>query len=422
MNELVKIVIDGREYKVTKGKKVVDAAKEKGIYIPTLCHFREIENSLGTCRICTVKINGKLTTSCTQKVEEGMEVEVNTPELVDTRKAIIEMLFAEGNHFCPSCEKSGNCDLQNLAYDMGITVSRFSHVFSNKFKDFNPSRMIMDSNRCILCKRCVEEIQTSGGQDVFSFVNRGVNTRVRIDYEQEEKLSEADALRAMNLCPVGAILVKGMIHKEPFGERKYDIFGKSKSTPKAKSCSFKGDDEKFIVATTSLAGCFGCHMSLLDIDLELIDMLEIIEFNKSPLTDIKNFSKRCHVGLIEGGCCNSENVEVLREFRKKCDILIAFGECAIMGGIPAMRNFVPLKECLEEAYIHGITSEIGANVIPNHEDIPKLLNNVYPCNEIVKIDHFIPGCPPSAEHIWKAVKSVLLGKEMTITHEEFKYD
>ena len=91
MNEQVKIVIDGREYKVPKGKKVVDAAKEKGIYIPTLCHFREIENSLGTCRICTVKINGKLTTSCTQKVEEGMEVEVNTPDLVDTRKAIIEM-------------------------------------------------------------------------------------------------------------------------------------------------------------------------------------------------------------------------------------------------------------------------------------------------------------------------------------------
>jgi len=422
MNELVKIVIDGQEYQVTKGKKVVDAAKEKGIYIPTLCHFREVENSLGTCRICTVKINGKLTTSCTQKVEEGMEVEVNTPELIDTRKAIIEMLFSEGNHFCPSCEKSGNCDLQNLAYDMGITVSRFSHVFSNKFKDFYPTRMIMDSNRCILCKRCVEEIQTAGGQDVFSFVNRGVNTRVRVDYEQEEKLSEADALRAMNLCPVGAILVKGMIHKEPFGERKYDIFGKSKSTSKSKNFSGIRNGEKFIVATTSLAGCFGCHMSLLDIDTELIDMLEIVEFNKSPLTDIKKFSKRCHVGLIEGGCCNSENVEVLKEFRKKCDILIAFGECAIMGGIPAMRNFVPLKECLEEAYIHGITSEIGANVIPNHEDIPKLLNNVYPCNEIVKIDHFIPGCPPSAEHIWKSVKGILLGKKMTITHEEFKYD
>ena len=163
-------------------------------------------------------------------------------------------------------------------------------------------------------------------------------------------------------------------------------------------------------------------MSLLDIDTEILDVLEIVEFNKSPLTDIKKFSKRCDIGLIEGGCANSENIEVLKEFRKKCDILIAFGECAIMGGIPAMRNFVPLKECLEEAYIHGLTSEIGANVIPNHEDIPKLLNNVYPCNEIVKIDHYIPGCPPNANHIWKVVKNILLNEEYSITHEEFKYD
>jgi [NiFe] hydrogenase diaphorase moiety small subunit len=83
---------------------------------------------------------------------------------------------------------------------------------------------------------------------------------------------------------------------------------------------------------------------------------------------------------------------------------------------------VSLKECLEEAYIHGITSEIGANVIPNHEDIPKILNNVYPCNEVVKIDYYIPGCPPNANHIWKAVKSILLGKEYPVMHEEFKYD
>jgi len=86
----------------------------------------------------------------------------------------------------------------------------------------------------------------------------------------------------------------------------------------------KGEQEKFIVATTSLAGCFGCHMSLLDIDTDLLDVLDIVEFNKSPLTDIKNFSKRCHVGLIEGGCANAENVHVLQEFRKKCDILIGF--------------------------------------------------------------------------------------------------
>ncbi|WP_299547826.1 2Fe-2S iron-sulfur cluster-binding protein [Seonamhaeicola sp.] len=421
MNKLVNITIDGQKYHVQEGKNLVDAAKENGIYIPTLCHFHGVDHSLGTCRICTVEVNGKTTTSCTTKVHEGMQIEVNTSELQNTRKALIEMLYAEGNHFCPSCEKSGNCDMQNLGYDMGITVSRFPHVYSNKVVDFNSDRMIMESNRCILCKRCVEEVKTKEGKNVFSFVKRGVNTRVQIDYEEEAKLTDAEAIHAMNLCPVGAILVKGMVYEQPFGNRKYDFSGDLK-LPDVEELRLKRQKNKYIVATTSLAGCFGCHMSLLDIDTAIIDILEVVEFNKSPLTDIKKFSKHCDVGLIEGGCCNSENIEVLKEFRKKCDILIAFGECAIMGGIPAMRNFVPLKECLEEAYVHGLTSEIGANTIPNHEDIPKLLDNVYPCNEIVKIDYHIPGCPPNANHIWKVVKNILLNEESTVSHEEFKYD
>jgi len=421
MNKPITINIDGKNIKTFEGRNLVDVAKENGIFIPTLCYFRDM-HPLATCRICTVNLNGRQTTGCTTKVTDGMEIEINTPELLDNRKAIIEMLYAEGNHFCPSCEKSGKCDMQNLGYDMGITVTRYSPVFSNKLVDFNPKRMIMESNRCILCKRCVEQVKTKDGQSVFSFVNRGVKTHVQIDYEQEEKLTESEDMKAMNLCPVGAILIKGMIQEEPFGERKYDIFGKQKSPVIQGPGVFKEPNEKFIVATTSLAGCFGCHMSLLDIDLEILDMLEVVEFNKSPLTDIKNFSKQCHVGLIEGGCANSENIHVLKEFRKKCDILISFGECAIMGGIPAMRNFVPLEECLQEAYLNSTTSELGANIIPGHPDIPKLLNNVYPCNEIVKIDYYIPGCPPNAQHIWKVVKSILLGEEFSIAHDEFKYD
>ena len=168
---------------------------------------------------------------------------------------------------------------------------------------------------------------------------------------------------------------------------------------------------KPVVATTSLAGCFGCHMSLLDIDERILQLIELVEFNKSPVDDIKTFTKQCDIGLIEGGCCNSENVEVLKDFRKNCKILVSLGECAIMGGIPAMRNFVPLKECLEESYINGITSELGADIIPGHDDIPKLLNNVYPSNEIVKIDYYIPGCPPNAQHIWKVVKNILLDED-----------
>ncbi len=421
MNNKVSLKIDGNTVQAEVGANLIDVAKRNNVNIPTLCYFKEM-NPLATCRICTVKVNGRHTTGCTVKVSEGMNVEVNSPELLDNRRAIIEMLYAEGNHFCPTCEKSGNCDMQNHAYDMGLTVTRYPHVFSDKIVDFTPKRMIMESNRCILCKRCVEEVKSPDGKDVFSFVKRGVRTRVQIDYKQEELLSEAEALRAMAICPVGAILVRGVANEQPFGERKYDILGSTKVQALNGEKVVKKDHEKFIVATTSLAGCFGCHMSLLDIDLELLDMLEIVEFNKSPLTDIKTFSKRCHVGLIEGGCANSENVHVLEEFRKKCDILIGFGECAIMGGIPAMRNFIPLKECMEEAYLNGITSEIGADIIPAHEDIPKILNNVYPCNEVVKIDYYIPGCPPNAQHIWKVVKSILLGEEFSIAHDEFKYD
>jgi NAD-reducing hydrogenase small subunit len=109
------------------------------------------------------------------------------------------------------------------------------------------------------------------------------------------------------------------------------------------------------VATVSLAGCFGCHMSLLDIDDRILQLIDLVDFDRSPIDDVKHIAQRCAVGLIEGGCCNEENVHNLIEFRKNCDILISVGECAICGGIPAMRNGIPLKECLDEAYLNGPT-------------------------------------------------------------------
>ena len=139
-------------------------------------------------------------------------------------------------------------------------------------------------------------------------------------------------------------------------------------------------------------------------------------------TDFKHFTSRCHIGLIEGGVCNSENVETLRRFREQCDILVSVGECSVWGGLPAMRNGIPLGECLEEAYLNSATSEAGASVIPYHEDLPKILDRIYACNEIVKIDYYIPGCPPDANHIWKALKNILWGEEYSILYSEFKYD
>ena len=177
---------------------------------------------------------------------------------------------------------------------------------------------------------------------------------------------------------------------------------------------------KPIIDTASLAGCFGCHMSVLDIDAKILQLIELVEFNKSPIDDIKTFTKPCDVGLIEGGCCNSENVEVLRSFRKNCKALVAVGECAIMGGLPAMRNGIPIKECLEEAYLRCPT--VDDKIIPNDEELPIILDKVYPLHEIVKIDYFLPGCPPSADLIWEALTALVGGKPLSLTYDLIKFD
>jgi len=180
---------------------------------------------------------------------------------------------------------------------------------------------------------------------------------------------------------------------------------------------------KPVLATASLAGCFGCHMSVLDIDERILDLIELVEFHKSPVDDIKTFTKQCDIGLIEGGCCNSENVHVLKEFRKHCKILVSLGECAIMGGLPALRNGISIRECIEEAYLNGPTVKNNVHLIlPNDNEIPMLLDRVYPCHEIVKIDYFLPGCPPRADLIWQAMVALITGDELKLPYEIVKFD
>lgn len=176
---------------------------------------------------------------------------------------------------------------------------------------------------------------------------------------------------------------------------------------------------KIKVATTSLAGCFGCHMSFLDIDERLIELTQHVEFDRSPITDIKTCGP-CDVGLIEGGVCNAENVHVLKAFRSQCKILVAVGACAFNGGVPALRNRYELKECLDEAYINGIGIENPH--VPSDPEIPLLLNKVHPIHEIVKVDYFLPGCPPSADTFWTFLTQLLKGEEITFSYNQIHYD
>ena len=176
---------------------------------------------------------------------------------------------------------------------------------------------------------------------------------------------------------------------------------------------------KIRLATASLAGCFGCHMSFLDMDERLVALLERVEFNRSPLTDIKHCGP-CDIGLVEGGVCNADNVHVLREFRDNCRILIAVGACAINGGVPAMRNHFHLRECLEEAYLSG--TGIESPQIPDDAELPLLLDKVHPIHEVVKVDYYLPGCPPSADEFLKVLGDLLEGKEPALPNNLIHYD
>ncbi len=425
--QYIQFTLDGRTITAEAGRNLVEVARENGVFLPTLCYFPHHDPPLGTCRVCTCRIHGKHGVACTEKVRAGLEVEITAPDLLDLRKALVEMMFAEGNHFCPACEKSGACDLQHVAYEMGMTGSRFPHLFEDRLIDYTPRRIVLEHNRCIKCRRCVEEVFTEDGKRVFAYLHRGNETVVGIDYEQEARLSEAGALAAMQLCPTGAIILRGVNQSQPFGDRRFDRQASDHPAPEkppqpAPTASPAAPQAKKRIATASLAGCFGCHMSLLDFDTDLLDVIELVSLDKSPLTDIKQFSGRCNLGIIEGGCCNEDNVHTLRLFREHCDILVALGECAIWGGLPAMRNTVSLQECLEEAYLFSPTTPAAEATIPHDVELPKLLDKVYACHEVVRIDYLIPGCPPSPEHIWKVIRNLLFGEQNQVLYHEFKYD
>lgn len=221
MNQIIRFKIDDVECMAQKGTYIVDAARENGIYIPTLCNITGVKPR-GACRICNVKVNGKLMTACTTPVVEGMVIENKSPEIEDLRRAIIELMFIEGNHFCPACEKSGRCDLQALAYRYKMMVPRFQFQFNAREIEASHPKLIKDHNRCILCKRCIRGIKDDKGRSLFAFAKRGYKLEIKIDTKLSKNMSDEQAKEAAEICPVGALLMKEVGFDTPIGERKYD--------------------------------------------------------------------------------------------------------------------------------------------------------------------------------------------------------
>ncbi len=220
-NNKVKIKIDGKEIQVKSGQTIVEAAEEHGIYIPTLCHLKGLIPA-GSCRICNVKVNGRFMTACTVKVHDGFEIENDTDEIIELRKIIIETLFVSGNHYCPACEKSGNCVLQALAYKFRIMIPRFPYAYETKEVDAESPKLILDRNRCILCKRCVRSIKNKDGKNYFAIEGRGYKARIILDKKLALSMTDEEATNAMQNCPVGCIIKKEQGFIQPVGERKFD--------------------------------------------------------------------------------------------------------------------------------------------------------------------------------------------------------
>lgn len=219
--EKVSFQIDNKECEALYGQMLVDAARDNGIYIPTLCNMQGVK-PCGSCRVCTVKINGRYATACTTPVACGMEIESNTEEIKDIRTGLIELIFAEGNHYCPTCEMSGNCELQALGYRFGMLAPRFPYQNPDREINTECPHLIIDYNRCIRCKRCIRTIKDSEGKSYFAFKNRGDKIEVTIDTEMAKTMSEELATLAMENCPVGAILIKEKGYRVPIGKRKFD--------------------------------------------------------------------------------------------------------------------------------------------------------------------------------------------------------
>jgi NADH dehydrogenase/NADH:ubiquinone oxidoreductase subunit G len=203
----VKLSIDGKEIVVDEGKTILEAAQQNGVQIPTLCHHPALSN-MGGCRLCVVEVDGapKLAASCVMPVREGMEVVTSNERIIETRKTILEFIFAERNHNCMFCPASGDCELQNLAYALQMDHLTVSSSFNQFPVDVTSRYMTIDHNRCILCGRCVRACQEIAGASVLNFQNRGPDSLIGMDLDETREISTCyQCGPCLQVCPTGAI-------------------------------------------------------------------------------------------------------------------------------------------------------------------------------------------------------------------------
>ncbi|MCX8049126.1 MAG: ferredoxin [Methylohalobius sp.] len=214
--------LDGQEIVFKPGQTILEASIAAGHYIPHLCWHPKLSPH-GSCKLCTVQVNGRLCSACTFPAADGQEVISASEELRQLRLRLTQMLFVEGNHFCPSCEASGQCELQAMGYYLGMTDGHFPHFFPRREIDASHPEVLLDRDRCIFCELCVRASRAEG-KNVFELAGRGIHTRLVVN-SPSGRLGDS-ALQAQDLaarvCPVGAIVLKETAFRVPIGRRRYD--------------------------------------------------------------------------------------------------------------------------------------------------------------------------------------------------------
>jgi len=174
------------------------------------------------------------------------------------------------------------------------------------------------------------------------------------------------------------------------------------------------------ISSDWMAGCAGCHMSLLDIDERIVAIAELADIRSTPITDLKEPDiTGVDVGILEGGINNTSNEEVAHRMRSRCKILVAFGDCAVFGGVPAMRNFFTIEESLRRAYIETESTD-SEGFIPSYPELckPTLVRSL---NEVVPVDVFVPGCPPDPDVIYYMLSELAQGRIPEIKDEKLHW-
>ena len=174
------------------------------------------------------------------------------------------------------------------------------------------------------------------------------------------------------------------------------------------------------VASDWLCGCAGCHMSLLDIDERILQLVELVDLRATPITDLKEPDEDgVTVGILEGGINNTYNEEVAKRMRERCKILVALGDCAVFGGVPAMRNFVGCEAALQRAYVDAESND-SEGKIPSSPELAQM-THVRAVHEVVPVDLYIPGCPPDADVIFYALTELAQGRIPDIKDEKLHW-